>query len=89
MHKKLIHAYANQPDLLDELEFLESELHDISHDDQALTYHQGKKCVLHQFSEEWDLEFIVLQHWSDHVGAQFTITEEPDKKGLFSAFILL
>lgn len=89
MHKKLLHAYANQPDLLDELELLEAELHDIDHDAIALTYDQGKKCVLHQFSEEWDIEFVILQHWADHVGANFTITEEPDKKGLFSAFILL
>ena len=89
MHQKLIHAYANQPDLLDELEMLETELHDIAHDEMALTYHQGKHCVLHQFKDEWDLEYIVLRHWADHVGADFSITEEPDKKGMFSAFILL
>ena len=89
MHKKLLHAYANQPDLLDELQFLESELCDIDHGDKELTYHPGKKCVLHQFKDEWELEYVALQHWSDHVGARFTMTEEPDKKGWFSAFILL
>lgn len=89
MHKKLLLAYGNQPNLLDELELLEAELHDIDHDDMALTYHPGRKCVLHQFKEEWDVEYIVLQHWADHVGAHFTMTEEPDKKGFFSAFILL
>ena len=89
MHKKLLQAYGNQPNLLDELELLEAELQDIEHDAQALTYHSGKKCVLHQFSQEWDVEYVVLQHWADHVGAKFSITEEPDKKGLFSAFILL
>lgn len=89
MHKNLLHAYANQPDLLDELEFLEAELQDIEHDDMALTYNQAKKCIQHQFREEWELEYIVLRHWSDHVGANFQITEEPDKKGFFSAFILL
>ncbi len=89
MHRSVIRAFANQPDLLDELHLLEEELHDIEHDDLSLKYNPGKKCIVHQFKDEWEVEYAVLQHWSDHVGATFTMTEEPDKKGLFSAFILL
>ena len=89
MHRSVISAYADRPILLDELELLENELGDIEHDDMALTYNKSKKCIMHQFRDEVDVEYAVLQHWSDHVGVDFTITEEPDKKGLFSAFILV
>ncbi len=89
MDRQIVQAFANQPTLLDGLSLLEEELRDIEHDETDLRFHKGKKCVVHQFKDEWEMEYIVLQHWSDHTGIPFKITEEPDKKGLFSAFILL
>ena len=87
MHKNLLSAFGSRPQLLDNLQMLEDELSDIDHDESMLSYNREKRCVQHKFSDDWDSEYIVLQHWSDHVGAQFTLTEEPDKKGFFSAYI--
>lgn len=87
MHKQLIHVFAHRPELLENLQMLEDELCDIDHDESMLTYNPSKKCIQHQFSDDWETEYIVLQHWSEHVGAQFSLTEEPDKKGFYSAFI--
>ena len=89
MHRSLLRAFAHKPFLLDELEILEAELQDIEQDDEPLHFHNGKKCITHRFNHDWELEYVVLQHWSDHVGASFSLTEEPDKQGFYNAYIKL
>ena len=89
MDQRIVQTYADKPNLLSGITLLEEELKDIEHDESELSFHPGKKCIMHQFSDEWKMEYIILQHWSEHMGISFKITEEPDRKGLFSAFILL
>ena len=87
MQPLVIEHYSGFPQKLVDLKWLEEELHDVSLDDVDLNWNRMKKCVEHRFSDEWEVEYSVLQHWADHVGAKFEITEDADPRGYFSAFI--
>ena len=87
MHKKLIEKLSGFPRKLDNLQLLEEELHDVAMDDVSLFWNQQYKCAEHRFCEDWEIEYTVLQHWADHVGARFNITDEVNNEGYYSAFI--
>ena len=89
MDRSLIRAFAHKPFLIDELEVLEVELNDIEQGEEALYFHPSKQCVTHRFSHDWDMEYVVLQHWSDNIGASFSMTEDTDKQGFYNAYIKL
>ena len=87
MHRQLIEKLSGFPKKLDKLQWLEEELHDVIADDISLCWNQQRKCVEHRFSDDWEVEYAVLQHWADHVGARFNITDEANNEGYYSAFI--
>lgn len=87
MHRQLIEKLSGFPQKLDKLQWLEEELYDVIQDDVTLTWNQQRKCVEHRFCDDWDIEYTVLQHWADHVGARFNITDEVNNEGYYSAFI--
>ncbi len=87
MQPLVIEQYSGYPQKLTDLQWLEEELHDVSLDDVDLDWNRRKKCVEHRFSDDWEVEYTVLQHWADHVGAKFEITDEVSPKGYYSAFI--
>lgn len=87
MHRVLIQKLSGFPQKLDKLQWLEEELHDVIQDEVLLMWNQQRKCVEHRFSDDWDVEYMILQHWADHVGAKFNITDEANNEGYYSAFI--
>lgn len=87
MHKRLIEQLSGFPQKLDHLQWLEEELHDVALDDVSLTWNQKLKCAEHRFHDDWEVEYTVLQHWADHVGAKFNITDEVNNEGYYSAYI--
>lgn len=87
MQPLVIEQYSGYPQKLTDLQWLEEELHDVSLDDVTLAWNRRKRCVEHRFSDDWEVEYTVLRHWAEHVGAQFEITEDSDPTGYFSAYI--
>ncbi|MEA3372065.1 MAG: hypothetical protein U9Q62_00100 [Campylobacterota bacterium] len=87
MQKILIEKLSGFPQKLTNLQWLEEELHDLNQDDMSLGWNCQRKCIEHRFSDDWDVEYAVLQHWADHVGARFNITDEANNEGYYSAFI--
>ncbi len=87
MQKILIEKLSSFPQKLVDLEWLEEELYDLNQDEVSLGWNRQKRCVEHRFSEDWEVEYTALQHWADHVGARFSITDEANNDGYYSAFI--
>ncbi len=87
MHKQLIEKLSGFPQKLDKLQLLEEELHDVAMDEITLLWNQQYKCAEHRFHDDWEVEYTVLQHWADHVGAKFNITDEANNEGYYQAFI--
>ena len=75
------------PQKLIDLQWLENELYDVSQDEVNLDWNKQKKCVEHKFSDDWEVEYCVLEHWAGHVGAEFNMTDYTNKDGFYSAFI--
>ena len=87
MQNVVVQHLSAYPQKLIDLQWLEDELHDVNQDELDFNWNKQKKCVEHQFSDDWDIEYCVLEHWSEHVGAKFIITEDINKDGYYSAFI--
>lgn len=87
MQKRVVEHLSAYPQKLVDLQWLENELHDVNQDEVSLEWNQQRRCVEHKFSEDWEVEYCVLEHWAEHVGASFQMTEEANKEGYFSAFI--
>ena len=87
MHKVLIEKLSGYPDKLNKLQWLEDELHDVFDGEVSLEWNQSKKCAQYSFSDDWEVEYTVLQHWADHVGGKFNITDEANNQGYYSAYI--
>ncbi len=75
------------PQKLTELACLEEELHDVLMDDTDLSWNAQRRCVEHKFNDDPDVEYTVLQHWAEHVGASFELTEDIGNDGYYHAFI--
>jgi len=87
MQNVVVEHLSGYPQKLVDLQWLEDELHDVNQDEVSLKWNNQKRCVEHQFSEDWEVEYCVLEHWADHVGAQFNMTDDIDKNGYYSAYI--
>jgi len=87
MQNVVVENLGGYPQKLVDLQWLENELHDINQDEVDLDWNKTRRCVEHQFSDDWDVEYCVLEHWAGHVGARFDITEDINKNGYYSAFI--
>lgn len=87
MQPLVIEHYSGYPQKLVDLQWLEEELLDVSLGSVMLEWNRLKRCVEHRFNDEWEVEYAVLRHWADHVGARFELTEEINRNGYFSAYI--
>jgi len=87
MHRSVIERMSGYPQKLVDLKLLEEELHTVIDDENVLVWNQKRRCVEHRFNDEWEIEYQVLQHWADHVGADFEISEEAASDGYYHAFI--
>lgn len=86
MTNRVVSNMSGYPQKLIDLQWLEEELHDVIEDDLTLDWDQQHRCVIHQFSDDnYELEYCVLEHWADHVGARFQMQETRD--GACSAYI--
>ncbi len=87
MQNTVVEHMCGYPQKLVDLQWLEDELYDVNQDEVALAWNRQKKCVEHRFSEDWEVEYCVLEHWAEHVGARFNMTDDADREGYYSAFI--
>ena len=87
MQNVVVENLSAYPQKLIDLQWLENELHDVNQDDVNLDWNKQRKCVEHRFSDDWEVEYYVLEHWANHVGAQFKMTDDANKNGFYSAFI--
>jgi len=87
MQNTVVEHLSGYPQKLVDLQWLEDELHDVHQDEVILDWNRQKKCVEHKFSDDWEVEYCVLEHWADHVGAKFDMTDDANKEGYFSAYI--
>jgi hypothetical protein len=87
MQKIVVEQLSGYPQKLVDLQWLEDELHDLNQDEISLNWNRQRKCVEHRFSQDWEVEYCVLEHWSEHVGARFDMTDDVDKKGYYCAYI--
>lgn len=67
------------PQKLVDLQWLEDELHDVNQDEVSLDWNRQHRCVEHKFSDDWEVEYCVLEHWAGHVGAKFKMTDRAVK----------
>ncbi|WP_415395835.1 hypothetical protein [Sulfurimonas sp. CS5] len=87
MQNVVVEHLGGYPQKLIDLQWLEDELQDVNQDEVGLDWNKQRKCVEHKFTDDLEVEYYVLEHWADHVGAKFNITQEANKDGFFSAFI--
>ncbi len=87
MQKTVVEYLSGYPQKLVDLQWLEDELYDVNQDEANLNWNHQKKCVEHTFSRDWDVEYCVLEHWAEHVGAHFNMTDCLNKEGYYSVFI--
>lgn len=87
MQSNVIEKLSGYPQKLVDLQWLEEELHDVIVDETDLEWNRQRRCVEHKFSDDWEVEYTVLQHWAEHVGARFELTEDTTSDGYFHAFI--
>jgi hypothetical protein len=87
MQKTVVEHLGGYPQKLVDLQWLEDELHDVNQDEVSLDWNRQHRCVEHRFSDDWEVEYYVLEHWAGHVGAKFKMTDQASKDGYYSAFI--
>ena len=87
MKASVVSHLSSEPQRLVDLQWLEEELYDVSQDEVSLNWNKQHRCVEHKFSGEWEVEYCVLEHWAEHVGAKFNITDDQNKDGYYSAYI--
>lgn len=87
MQSTVVENLSGYPQKLADLQWLEEEFHDLNQDEADLCWNRKRKCVEHRFSDDWEVEYTVLRHWAEHVGAAFEITEEAGPEGYYSAYI--
>lgn len=87
MQNLVVENLGGYPQKLIDLQWLEDELHDVNQDGVNFDWNRQKKCVEHQFSDDWEVAYCILEHWASHVGAKFNITNDVNKNGFYSAFI--
>lgn len=87
MQNKVVENLSGYPQKLIDLQWLEDELHDVNQDEVSLKWNRQRKCVEHCFSHDWEVEYYVLEHWANHVGARFDMTDRENRDGYYSAFI--
>ena len=62
MQNLVVENLSSHPQRLIDLQWLENELYDVNQDEVNLDWNRQKKCVEHQFSDDWEVEYCVLEH---------------------------
>ncbi|MBE0498763.1 MAG: hypothetical protein IBX43_05910 [Campylobacterales bacterium] len=80
MQKREAEHFSAYPQILVDFQWPENELHDVDQGEVHLEWKQQRRCVEHRFSQDWEVEYYVLEHWAEHVGARFNMTKRPTKR---------
>lgn len=87
MDKSIMRNLSNFPQKIEDLLWLENELNEAIGEECRLGWNRSRKCVEHELlNDNYDVEYCVIEHWAQHVGAEF-IMDESEKDMASKAYI--